>query len=112
MLKQYIRSSVCYLTYLSRRKHTRYRQIHRAKVQPFTVRKIRVWREPGQVFPDQKETKKILNESKVGVNSNVAVVRLLGSRHVDFDQRVHAVDGATFQNLLRRQAGELNLHIA
>lgn len=43
-----------------------------------------------------------LNESKVGVNGNVAVVRLVGRRHVDLDQGVHAVDGATFEDLLRR----------
>lgn len=95
MLKQYSVHPFAIITFLPRRKHTRYRQVHRAKVQPFTVRKRRVERTRPS-FPDQKETKEILNESKVGVNSNVAVVRLLRSRHIDLDQRVHAVDGATF----------------
>ena len=46
------------------------------------------------------------------MNGNVAVVRLLRGRHVDLDQRVDAVNWAALEDLLRRQAGELHLHVA
>lgn len=46
------------------------------------------------------------------MNRDVAVVGLFGSRHIDLDERVDAVDRATLQDLLRRQTRELNLHVA
>lgn len=55
-----------------------------------------------------------LNEAKVRVYSEVAIVGLVtsSSSHVDLDERVYAVERASLEDLLSGEAGEVNLHVA